>query len=72
MDGAGARIVARVDKAHRLLGQLHDRHVPGCPDLQGAELWQPIDDLRGVDRRHRDDLIEWKAQTQDLLMTQVT
>ena len=51
MDRAVARVVAGVNKAHRPLDQLHDRHIAGCTDLQGAELRQAVDDLGGVDRR---------------------
>jgi len=34
--------------------------------LQGAELRPAVDDPGGVDRRHRDDLFEQEAQTQEL------
>src|SRR6516165_6664882 len=65
MDLPLALVVACVDERHRLFHQLQDGDVAGGTDLQCAELGQPVDNRRGLERRHGHYLLEREAEPQE-------
>src|ERR1700736_876048 len=63
---SAARIVAGIDEGHRTLDQIHDRYIAGRAEFECPKFRQTVDDFRGVDGRHSDDLIEREAQAKEL------
>jgi hypothetical protein len=48
------------------LYQFHDRNVGRSADLERPQLWQVANDLRGVDGRHGDDLVDHAVTDADV------